>query len=79
MVKLWCDNIGAKYLWTNSIFYARTKHIEVVYHIVRERVSKKLLEIDFIYSRDQEADDFTKPLSVHKIENFEYNLNLTRL
>jgi hypothetical protein len=29
---------------------------------MRERVSRKLLEIDFIPSRDQVADEFTKPL-----------------
>ena len=43
---IWCDNIGAKYLSQNPMFHARTKHIEVDYHFVRERVVKKLLEIE---------------------------------
>jgi hypothetical protein len=50
--KLWCDNIGAKYLSANPAFHARTKHIEVAYHFVCERVSRKLIEIDFVPSRD---------------------------
>jgi hypothetical protein len=49
---LWCDNLGATYLSVNSIFYARTKHIEIDYHFVRERVTKKLLSIKFISNKD---------------------------
>ncbi|WVZ51496.1 hypothetical protein U9M48_002640 [Paspalum notatum var. saurae] len=77
--KLWCDNIGAKYLASNSVFHARTKHIEVDFHFVRESVNNKLLEIDFVPSGDQVADGFTKALSVRQLDNFKYNLNLGKL
>jgi hypothetical protein len=79
MAKLWCDNMVAKYLSANPVFHSRTKHIEVDYHFVRERVSRKLLKIDFVPSRDQVADGFTKPLLVRQLENFKHNLNLARL
>lgn len=62
--KLWCDNIGAKYLSANPVFHARTKHIEVDYHFVCERVARKLLEIEHVSSKDQVADGFIKPLPV---------------
>jgi hypothetical protein len=75
-VRLWCDNIGAKYLSSNTVFHGRSKHIEVDYHFVRERVSRKLLNIDFVSSRDLVADGFTMALSVRQLENFNKNLNL---
>jgi histone deacetylase 1/2 len=74
--KLWCDNIGAKYLSANPVFHARTKHIEVDYHFVRERVARRLLDIEYISTKDQVADGFTKPLAVRSLEMFKNNLNL---
>jgi hypothetical protein len=58
---------------------SRDVHIDVDYHFVRERVSRKLLEIEFVSTNDQIADGFTKPLSVRRLENFKHNLNLDRL
>jgi histone deacetylase 1/2 len=77
--KIWCDNLGAKYLSSNPVFHARTKHIEVDYHFVRERVTRGLLQIDFVPTGDQIADGFTKPITVRQLENFKYNLNLRQV
>jgi hypothetical protein len=76
VARLWCDNIGAKYLSANPVFHARTKHIEIDFHFVRERVAQKLLDIRFINTSDQVADDFTKPISAAKLREFRFNLNL---
>lgn len=76
---LWCDNLGVTYLSTNPIFHARTKHIEVDYHFVRERVAQKLSKIQFVSTHDQVADGFTKALSTSKLKEFRHNLNLGKL
>lgn len=75
---LWCDNLGATYLSANPVFHSHTKHIEIDYHFVRERVAVKLLDIRFISSADQLADGFTKPISVRRLHQFRVNLNLCR-
>jgi hypothetical protein len=76
---LWCDNMGAKYLSSNPVFHTRTRHIEIDYHFVRERVSKGQLQIRFIASQDQLANGFTKALSSQSLEKFRSNLNLRKL
>lgn len=77
--RLWCDNLGATYLSANPVFHARTKHIEIDFHFVREQVAQKLLEIKFVSTDDQVADGFTKSLPVRQLEMFRNNLNLGKL
>ncbi|XP_019052063.1 PREDICTED: uncharacterized protein LOC109114206 [Nelumbo nucifera] len=42
---LWCHNAGATYLTANPIFFhSRTKHLEVDFHFVRDKVASHNLE-----------------------------------
>ncbi|KAL0540025.1 hypothetical protein IC582_024253 [Cucumis melo] len=59
---LWCDNVSAISLAHNPVFHARTKHIEIYYHFVREKVLCKDIFIHYISSNNQLADILTKPL-----------------
>jgi histone deacetylase 1/2 len=56
---IWCDNQSAIALASNPIFHARTKHVEVDYHFIREKALSKQVLVQHIGSLDQIADIFT--------------------
>jgi hypothetical protein len=74
---LWCDNIGATFLASNPQFHARTKHIEINYHFVRERVASNKIKVKFVCSKDQLADCLTKPLPLPRFEFLRFKLNVS--
>jgi hypothetical protein len=73
---IWCDNLGVTYLSANPVFHACTKHVEVDYHFVRDRVAKKEIQIRFISSQDQLADVFSKPLPTSSFTAFRFKFRV---
>ncbi|GKV38633.1 hypothetical protein SLEP1_g46522 [Rubroshorea leprosula] len=69
-VKLYCDNQSAIRLAENPVFHARTKHVEVHYHFIREKVRQEEIEMQATKTDEQATDIFTKGLNVGKLEKF---------
>ncbi|XP_024195747.1 uncharacterized mitochondrial protein AtMg00810-like [Rosa chinensis] len=59
---LHCDNISALALATNPVYHSKLKHIEVDVHFTRNQVKAGSLKLQFVTSKDQLADLFTKGL-----------------
>ena len=57
------DNQSAMALASNPILHARTKHIEIDIHFVRDKVLAKEIELRHVPTVDQVADILTKPLA----------------
>jgi hypothetical protein len=69
-VVIYCDNISSILLANNPIYHARTKHIEVHYHFIREKILAKEIDLIHVSTEDQVADIFTKALSIDKLRKF---------
>ena len=65
-VVIWCDNIGAQALDSNPVHHARTKHIELDVHFIRNLAAEHKLEVRYISSTHQPADLFTKSLHLDR-------------
>jgi hypothetical protein len=54
VVKLYCDNHSAISLADDPVFHARTKHVEVHYHFIQEKVLQRDIEMKYISSEDED-------------------------
>jgi hypothetical protein len=58
-----CDNMGAIVLTKDPSFHARTKHIDVAHHFIRERVARQEINFSHVPTKENSADILTKPLA----------------
>jgi hypothetical protein len=57
------DSRSAISLSKNLVFHARSKHIDVCFHFIRECVGDGKLDIEHVRTEEQIADILTKPLA----------------
>lgn len=61
-IELLCDNMSAIKMTRNPVFHARSKHIEIYHHYVRERVLDGEISVKYVPTEQQTADILTKAL-----------------
>ncbi|KAD3641550.1 hypothetical protein E3N88_30774 [Mikania micrantha] len=75
-LEIWCDNKSAIQFAGNPTFHARTKHVEIHYHYVREKFLNGEIDLKYVDTKDQLADMFTKGLSRVKMLEFMQKLGM---
>jgi hypothetical protein len=68
-IPIYCDNTSAINISKNPMMHSKTKHIPIKYHFLWEQVAEKNIRVEYVGTKEQVADIFTKPLPR---EAFEY-------
>ena len=73
---IYCDNKSAIALAFNPVFHARTKHVELDYHYIREKVLLGHISVQHAASLLQVADIFTKSLAADRFATLTSKLSV---
>ena len=65
---VYCDNSSTIDISKNPVQHSKTKHIEIMYHFIRDLVERKIVCLEYIPTERQNVDIFTKSLYRSKFE-----------
>lgn len=71
------DNQGSIALAHNPVFHARTKHIDIQHHYIRDEVAAGRIELTHVPTAEMVADGLTKPLTHVKFHGFLEQMHMT--
>ena len=74
---LWCDNQGAIALVDHPINHGSTKHIDVCYHFLRDRMKLGQIVVEYVKTSDNIADEFSKASGATKVVGFVDELGMS--
>ena len=73
---IWCANQEVTALEYNPIYHAKTKHIELDIHFIRDKVVAKQIQVCFILSADQTTNLLTKAHTFKRLHYLRSKLNV---
>ena len=76
LLKIMEDNQGVIAIAKNPVAHARTKHIDIRFHYVREAIEEGIIEIEYCPTDVVIADLLTKPLSKKRLERLRQMMGL---
>lgn len=75
LVQIWCDNKSCIAIAQNPTLYGRKKHMDVIFHYIRELIAKKEVKVNYC-STDSKVVDI---LSLQKCLKFREDLGVCKL
>ncbi|CAK5265854.1 unnamed protein product, partial [Mycena citricolor] len=72
------DNMGTIAFAHNSGFHARSKHIDIRYHFIRDTITSHEVSVSHVPTNENAADILTKGLARNKHEHFIEALGMYR-
>jgi len=67
------DNMGSLFIAQNPAVEKRSKHIDIIFHFIRQVIDEKKVQLYFIPGTENPADLLTKNLGCVKFEYFRDN------
>ena len=74
---LFCDSQSAIALAKNPVYHAKTKHIGVRYHFIRECIAAGYISLEKVVSQENAADALTKALPHEALEHCRHLMGIT--
>jgi hypothetical protein len=78
-ITIFYDNTNAISISKNPVMHSKTKHIPIKFHFLREQVMSKVIKVEYVGTKDQIADVFTKPLYKMQFESLKDQLGVYSL
>jgi len=61
-IVIYCDNHSCIKLYENPVFHDRSKHIDILYHHLRDCVVKRIILLLYVSTKEYDADILRKAL-----------------
>ena len=73
-----CDNLSAITITHDATYHACTKHINIYYHYIREKVASNEASLTYVASKDNIADIMTKAIPLENHNELKELLGITK-
>ena len=75
-VIIYYDNTSIVSMSKNLVLHSKTKHISIKYHVLRQKVVEKEIRLEYVSTKDQNIDIFTK---IFPKDTFKYLNDLLKI